>query len=127
MGTVPVETAYDPLRPPGAVMVQRDGLPVVGHYGSVAAEIAVCTKAAGLVDRSSVRQFAISGPEALLDHVLAAAVPDGAPSAGRASLHRRDVVLPRHRPAGDRRGRPERGRRAGARSPAGRSRPPASP
>lgn len=85
MGTVSVETAYDPLRPPGANMVQRDGLPVVGHYGSVAAEIAVCTKAAGLVDRSSIRQLAISGPETLLDHVLAAVVPDGAPAPGRAA------------------------------------------
>ena len=84
MGIAPAETAYDPLRPPGAVMVQRDGLPVVGHYGSVSAEIAVCTKAAGLVDRSSVRQLAIVGPETLVDHVLAAAMPDGAPSPGRA-------------------------------------------
>jgi glycine cleavage system aminomethyltransferase T len=84
MGTVSVETAYDPLRPPGAVMVLRDGLPVVGHYGSVAAEIAVSTKAAGLVDRSSLRQLAITGPEALVDHVLATAVPDGAPAPGRA-------------------------------------------
>jgi glycine cleavage system aminomethyltransferase T len=79
-----VETAYDPLRPPGAVMVQRDGLPVVGHYGSVAAEIAVCTKAAGLVDRSSIRQLALTGPEALLDHVLAVTVPDRTPLPGRA-------------------------------------------
>jgi len=79
-----VETAFDPLRPSGAVMVQRDGLAVVGHYGSVAAEIAVCTKAAGLVDRSSIRQLALTGPQALLDHVLAATVPDGAPSPGRA-------------------------------------------
>jgi glycine cleavage system aminomethyltransferase T len=84
MGPVSVETAYDPLRPPGAVMVLRDGLPVVGHYGSVAAEIAVSTKAAGLVDRSSLRQLAITGPEALVDHVLATAVPDGAPAPGRA-------------------------------------------
>jgi glycine cleavage system aminomethyltransferase T len=84
MGTVSVETAHDPLRPPGAVMVQRDGLPVVGHYGSVAAEIAVSTKAAGLVDRSSLRQLAITGAEALVDHVLATAVPDGAPAPGRA-------------------------------------------
>lgn len=79
-----VETAYDPLRPPGAVMVQRDGLPVVGHYGSVAAEIAVCTKACGLVDRSSIRQLALVGPEALLDHVLAVTVPDVAPRPGHA-------------------------------------------
>lgn len=84
MGTASAETAYDPLRPPGAVMVRRDGLPVVGHYGSVSAEIAVATKQAGLVDRSSIRQLAISGPAALVDHVLATAVPDGAPPPGRA-------------------------------------------
>jgi len=54
------------------------------HYGSVAAEIAVCTKAAGLVDRSALRQLAVTGPEHMLDHVLEAALPDGAPGPGRA-------------------------------------------
>jgi glycine cleavage system aminomethyltransferase T len=54
------------------------------HYGSVAAEIAVCTKTAGLVDRSSICLLAISGPEHLLDHVLEAALPDGAPVPGQA-------------------------------------------
>jgi glycine cleavage system aminomethyltransferase T len=54
------------------------------NYGSVAAEIAVCTKTAGLVERSGLRQLAISGPEHLLDHVLEAALPDGAPAPGRA-------------------------------------------
>jgi len=53
------------------------------HYGSVAAEIAVCTKTAGLVDRSSLRQLAVTGPDHLLDHVLEAALPDGAPGPGR--------------------------------------------
>jgi glycine cleavage system aminomethyltransferase T len=60
------------------------GLASVRHYGSVAAEIAVCTKAAGLVDRSALRQLAVTGPEHLLDHVLEAALPDGAPGPGRA-------------------------------------------
>jgi glycine cleavage system aminomethyltransferase T len=54
------------------------------HYGSVAAEIAVCTKTAGLVERSSLRLLAISGPEHPLDHVLEAALPAGAPAPGRA-------------------------------------------
>jgi glycine cleavage system aminomethyltransferase T len=54
------------------------------HYGSVSAEIAVCTKTAGLVDRTGLRQLAISGPEHLLDHVLEAALPDGAPAPGHA-------------------------------------------
>jgi glycine cleavage system aminomethyltransferase T len=82
MGAAPLE--LDPLRPPGAVMVQRAGLPVVGHYGSVAAEIAVSTKAAGLIDRSSMRQLALTGPATLLEHALAAAVPDGVPRPGSA-------------------------------------------
>lgn len=60
------------------------GVASVRHYGSVAAEIAVCTKAAGLVDRSALRQLAVTGPEHLLDHVLEAALPDGAPGPGRA-------------------------------------------
>jgi glycine cleavage system aminomethyltransferase T len=85
MGIAPLDTSYDPLRPPGAVMVQRDGLSVVGHYGSVAAEIAVATKAAGLVDRSSLRLMALAGPETPLEHVLGAVVPEGAPAAGHAT------------------------------------------
>lgn len=54
------------------------------HYGSVAAELAVCTKTAGLVERTSLRQLAVTGPEPLLDHVLQAALPDAAPTPGRA-------------------------------------------
>jgi glycine cleavage system aminomethyltransferase T len=71
MATTPLEIANDPWGP--------------SHYGSVAAEIAVCTKAAGLVDRSNVTQLAISGPETQLEHVLSSAVPGGAPAPGRAS------------------------------------------
>ena len=54
------------------------------HYGSVAAEIAVCTKTAGLVERTSLRQLAVTGPEPLLDHVLQAALPDATPAPGHA-------------------------------------------
>ena len=54
------------------------------HYGSVAAEIAVCAKTAGLVDRSAMCLLAISGPEHLLDHVLDTALPNGAPAPGQA-------------------------------------------
>jgi glycine cleavage system aminomethyltransferase T len=76
--------AYDPLRPPSAVTTERDGVPVVAHYGSVSAELAASTKAAGLVDRSGIRQLAIRGQEALVDRVLAALVPGGGPGPGRA-------------------------------------------
>jgi glycine cleavage system aminomethyltransferase T len=54
------------------------------HPGHVAAEIAVCAKTAGLVQRTSLRQLAVTGPEPLLDHVLQAALPDAAPAPGRA-------------------------------------------
>jgi glycine cleavage system aminomethyltransferase T len=66
-------------------MTERDGVPVVAHYGSVSAEIAASTKAAGLVDRSGIRQLKISGQEAPLDRVLEALVPGGGPAVGHAA------------------------------------------
>ena len=110
MATVPMETAYDPLRPPGAVMVQRDGVEVVGHYGSVSAEIAVSTKAAGLIDRSGIRQLALTGPAAQLEHVLDCRRAGRRARRRRSRLRRRHVVLPQLRAASDRRRRAERHR-----------------
>jgi glycine cleavage system aminomethyltransferase T len=82
VGTVPAQAGSDPLRHEGAVLTQRDGCEVVAHYGSVAAEIAVCLKAAGLVDLANLRLMSITAPEAQLERVLAAALPDGVPPAG---------------------------------------------
>ena len=109
MATVPVETGYDPLRPPGAVMVQRDGVAAVGHYGSVSAEIAVSTKAAGLIDRSGIRQLALTGPAAQLEHVLDAAAPGSVPGAGEPSASAAPGAAAARR-GGDRRRRAERHR-----------------
>ena len=109
MAIAPVETAYDPLRPPGAVMVQRDGLPVVGplrlglrrdrrlHQGR---------RAGRPLERPPAgdqRPGRPARPRARGRGARRRALP------GRARLHRRHVVLPRHRPARDRRGRPQRG------------------
>jgi glycine cleavage system aminomethyltransferase T len=56
----------------------------VAHYGSAAAEIAVCTKAVGLVERSELRLLEVTGDEALLDHALVPAVPGQVPGPRRA-------------------------------------------
>jgi sarcosine oxidase gamma subunit len=56
----------------------------VAHYGSAAAEIAVCTKAVGLVERPELRLLEVAGDEMLLDHALAPAVPGQVPGPGQA-------------------------------------------
>ncbi|HEY1277421.1 MAG TPA: hypothetical protein VGF25_21110 [Thermoleophilaceae bacterium] len=68
----------------GAVRVHRGGLDVIAHYGSVAAEMAVCLKAVGLADRSDLRVLEVTGEEPFLDHALDAAVPGGVPQTGGA-------------------------------------------
>ena len=50
----------------------------------MAAEIAVCVKAAGLTERWDLHQLAVSGPEPLLEHALAGAAGVGVPAPGRA-------------------------------------------
>lgn len=72
-------------RQAGAVTVQRDGRPVIAHYGSVAGEVAVCVKRAGIVDRSELEKLELRGGEAWLDHVLAKAVGEPVPVPGWAS------------------------------------------
>jgi sarcosine oxidase gamma subunit len=56
----------------------------VAHYGSAAAEIAVCTKAVGLVERPELRLLQVAGDHMLLDHALAPAVPARVPGPGQA-------------------------------------------
>jgi glycine cleavage system aminomethyltransferase T len=57
---------------------------VIAHYGSVAGEIAVCTKAAGLIERTDLDQVELRGRELFVDHALAAAMADGVPTYGEA-------------------------------------------
>lgn len=54
------------LRRAGAAMVKRDGIRVPAHFGSPAGELAVCSRAVGLVDRSELGKYELRGyPEAL--------------------------------------------------------------
>ena len=57
---------------------------IVPHYGSAAAEIAVCSKAVGLAERSDLFLLDVSGAPTLLEHALAPAISDAVPAAGEA-------------------------------------------
>jgi glycine cleavage system aminomethyltransferase T len=46
----------------GAVTTNRDGAEVPAHYGSPAAELAVCLAAVGLGDRSDLAKLTLNGP-----------------------------------------------------------------
>lgn len=54
------------LRRAGAVLSSRDGHPVAVHFGSAAAELAVCVRAVGLVDRSGLSTLSLEAPPAQL-------------------------------------------------------------
>ena len=67
-----------------AVLVDLGGRKVVAHYGSAASEIAVCTKAVGLVERAELRLLEAAGAQAALSEALESAIPDGVPQSGEA-------------------------------------------
>jgi glycine cleavage system aminomethyltransferase T len=48
------------------VRAMREGRPVAVHYGSAAAELAVCVRAVGLVDRSELSTLTLEAPPAQL-------------------------------------------------------------
>jgi len=54
------------LRRAGAVLSTRDGRPVAINFGSAAAELAVCVRTVGLVDRSELSTLALEAPPAQL-------------------------------------------------------------
>jgi glycine cleavage system aminomethyltransferase T len=64
----------------GPVTVLRGGHTVIAHYGSVATEVAVCVKHAGLVERPELGTLELRGPDAWLDHLLATALGELAPA-----------------------------------------------
>ena len=57
---------------------------IVPHYGSAAAEIAVCSKAVGLAERSDLFLLDVSGAPTVIEHALAPAISDAVPAAGEA-------------------------------------------
>jgi glycine cleavage system aminomethyltransferase T len=60
----------------GAVLHTGEWSTVVAHYGSVAAEIAVCLKSVGLADHSDYGVLELRGDRALLDRALTARLGD---------------------------------------------------
>lgn len=82
-------SATAPLRPgldlvlsrAGAVLSVREGKPVAVHFGSAAAELAVCVRAVGLVDRSDLSTLALEAPpaqlSALMNRLVGATVSPG--------------------------------------------------
>lgn len=55
----------------GAVMSTRAGRAVAVHYGSAAAELAVCVRAVGLVNRSDLSTLTLEAPPAQLAALMA--------------------------------------------------------
>ena len=77
------------MRRAGAVLSTREGTSVPIHFGSAAAELAVCVRTVGLVDRSELRVLALEAPpaqlSALITRLVGATVsPGGLISAGGA-------------------------------------------
>ena len=66
------------------VTVLRDGHTVIAHYGSVATEVAVCAKHAGIVQRPEIGALELRGPGLSLEHLLARALGERAPAPGAA-------------------------------------------
>lgn len=64
----------------------REGRPVAVHYGSAAAELAVCARAVGLVDRSELSTLSLEAPPAqlaaLMTRLVGATVAQGGLVAG---------------------------------------------
>jgi heterotetrameric sarcosine oxidase gamma subunit len=56
-----------------------------GH-GSVATELAICRKTAGIVERSELGRLELTGREPWLEHALAHAIGVAVPAPGRAAL-----------------------------------------
>jgi glycine cleavage system aminomethyltransferase T len=57
----------------------------VAHYGSVATELAICRKTAGLADRSELGRLELTGREPWIEHALAHAIGPDVPRPGRAA------------------------------------------
>ena len=69
----------------GPVTVMRHGHSVIAHYGSVATEVAVCVKHAGIVQRPELGVLELRAPDLLLERLLATALGARAPAAGAAA------------------------------------------
>jgi glycine cleavage system aminomethyltransferase T len=68
-----------------ALRRRGDGSVVAAHYGSVATELAICRKTAGIVDRSELGRLELTGREPWMEHALAHAIGASVPAPGRAA------------------------------------------
>jgi len=85
-GSAPLDVV---LQRAGAVLSMRGGRPVAMNFGSAAAELAVCVRAVGLVDRSELSKLVLEAPAAQLAALTSRLVgdtvaPGGVLSAGNA-------------------------------------------
>jgi glycine cleavage system aminomethyltransferase T len=78
-------SALSALHGDHAVSVMRGGSPVIAHYGSVATEVALCVKRAGIVERPELCVLELAGQAPFLEHVLDRALGELAPAPGRAA------------------------------------------
>lgn len=76
--------AVEPARDVHAVHTLRDGVAVVAHYGSIAGEIAVLSRSAGLVERADLGRIDLHGGAPWVEHALARMLGCAAPDAGHA-------------------------------------------
>ena len=78
------------LRRAGAVLSTRDGRPVAINFGSAAAELSVCVRRVGLIDRSELSTLALEAPpgqlSALMRRMAGATVSPGGLVAGAGAL-----------------------------------------
>ena len=74
------------MRRAGAVLSTREGRTVAVHFGSAAAELAVCVRTVGLVDRSELSTLALEAApaqlSALMTRLVGATVSPGGLIAG---------------------------------------------
>ncbi|MGH2839296.1 MAG: hypothetical protein ACRDKY_00545 [Solirubrobacteraceae bacterium] len=68
----------------GAVLAERDGRTIIANYGSVPAEIAVCMKSVGLIDRSDLGSFEIRAETPRLERALSERLGDPPVATGSA-------------------------------------------
>lgn len=66
----------EPCLAAGAVLAERDGRTIIANYGSVPAEIAVCMKSVGLIDRSDLGAVEIRAETERLERALSERLGD---------------------------------------------------
>jgi hypothetical protein len=80
----PYPTTLEVLLKSGAILQRRHGRLVAAHYGSVATEMAICLKAAGLALRPDLEAFELTGEPVALAELLASSLDALPPAPGEA-------------------------------------------